>query len=63
MNFSQAVAEMLADKRIAREDWSEKNPDSYCFISRDVLTVFINGGFSTWIISRADLVAEDWKVV
>ena len=60
MDFSEAINKILADKRVTRLEWNDKN--IYCFLKAEVLHIRTDKEHQ-WMISSGDLMGTDWVVV
>jgi hypothetical protein len=62
LNFYEALKEMLDGKSITKIEWD--SVETFGFMEKDVLILhFPNGKKQNWIISRADIVGQDWVVL
>lgn len=60
MDFSSAIKEVIADKKITRIVWAS---DEYGLLKDGFLTIKTSDGFHQWIVSDGDMLANDWIVV
>jgi len=60
MNFTDAIGEMMNQKKLTRAEW--KNKDTYCLMRDNCLTIHTDT-FHSWVISAGDIMGEDWMVV
>ncbi len=61
LDFSGALQEMLAGKKITRKEWAD--PKEYGFLKGDWLSIHTKGQDHSWQVNRADLEVDDWEVV
>lgn len=65
MSLSNAISELLDKKRITRKEWDDRR--SYVIIADNLLSIHKAGEsddkLRPWIISDADLLADDWRVL
>ena len=61
LTFPEAVKEIINGSKVTRMDWNDSN--EYGFIKDEFLCIHTKGADHTWIISKADLMAEDWIIV
>jgi hypothetical protein len=59
MTFYAALAEALVGKRIQRKFWDKSE---YGHFEGDFLHIFKGGADHTWLISKGDVIEEDWIV-
>ena len=62
MNFTQAVTVMLRGMKVTREEWNDENVYCYLHDKLEILMI-VNKGDHQWVISKGDLLAEDWVTV
>ena len=62
ITFSVAIEVLLDKGRITRKEWEDKR--SYVIMADDILSIHkageSNETLRPWIISEADLMADDW---
>jgi Protein of unknown function (DUF2829) len=71
MDFSSALRELRAAKRITRAGWNGKGmwlalqrPDENSKMKRPYIYIsIITGELVPWVASHGDLLADDWYVV
>lgn len=51
---------MCDGKKLTREEWD--NVEEYSLVRDDKLQIHTKGKFHDWIVSYADMLAEDWIV-
>jgi len=61
MIFTKALNEMCDGKKLTRVEWDNK--DEYGLVRDDKLQIHTKGKFHDWIVSYADMLAEDWEIV
>ena len=65
ISFEGAVDVLLSGKRVTRKSWEDKR--TYCIIKDQLLQIHKAGeGKDTirpWILSDADMLADDWMVL
>jgi hypothetical protein len=61
MTFSEAVGELLNQKRITRLDWDDKN--EYGYIKDEYLMIHTKGQDHRWLLRDCDMMATDWIVL
>lgn len=59
-DFHEALNQMCAYQKVTRQEWGK---NEYGLMMNDRLTIHLEGKFHDWILSYADLLAEDWVVV
>ena len=58
LDFPMAMAEVINGKRVRRNEWPE---GVYGELSNGMLCINLNDGIHTWMVSEADLYAEDYE--
>lgn len=58
MSFPEAVAEMIAGKKITRLEWGSN--DEHGFTRDGRILIHTKGNDSLWLISDGDYLANDW---
>jgi len=67
LGFQDVVQFLLADKRIARLEWTD--PEVYCELRGEQLMIHLqapddqHATWHPWVLSRGDLDATDWVVL
>jgi len=59
LTFGEAIQEAVSNKRIQREAWPESE---YGHFEGDFLHIFRDGKDHTWILSKGDVVENDYLV-
>lgn len=59
--FHEAVELMLEDRKLQRLEWADQ--DIYCTMAGEALRLFKKGDQYDWLISRGDIMGNDWVVV
>lgn len=58
MIFTQAINVICDSGKVTRKEWNNK--EEYGFMKDDLLCIHTKGKDHSWIVSYADLLAEDW---
>jgi len=61
MTFPDAMAEVIAGKKITRLEWA--NNEVYGVLKDGLLQIRMDGQLKRWIVSDGDLNNADWIVV
>jgi hypothetical protein len=59
IDFPDAIREVINGKKITRVEWKE---DSYGIMKDGFLIIHRDDKDFKWIVSEADMIAEDWVV-
>ena len=60
LSFYEAIAEIMNDNIVGKEEW---DPDITVFMDEDRLKINLKGKIHDWLISRADIESDDYKVI
>jgi hypothetical protein len=60
MDFPDAIRQIKEGKMVTRVEWGNND---YGFLKGELLTIFHNNKFSTWLVSQGDIEGQDWIVV
>ena len=60
MSFLDAMAEIIAGKKVARVSWG--NAD-YCLMKDGWVSIFTKDKFHTWTINDGDTEGNDWFIL
>lgn len=60
LTFAEALDEIVAGKKVAKAEWEN---DDYGFMRAEILHIHRDGQDHRWIISLADIVGTDYKVL
>lgn len=71
MDFGEAIRQLKAGLRVAREGWNGKNmwlalqvPDAHSKMSLPYIYMStVNGDLVPWLASQSDMLSSDWVVV
>lgn len=63
MTFSEAMDEVILGKNITRLEWKDASEYGYLDHKDERLRIFTKGKHHEWLVSKADMLAEDWIVV
>lgn len=58
LDFPQAMQEVINNMKVRRNEWPE---GVYGELSNGMLCINLNDGIHTWMVSEADLYAEDYE--
>ena len=61
MSFPDAIAEVIAGKKITRLEW--QNNEVYGVLKDGLLMIRMDGQLKRWICSDGDLLNNDWYVI
>ena len=62
MDFISAIQKVMEGQRVFRDDWVS-SPNTYVSMKSDILSIKNEDGkFHGWMISKADMDADDWHV-
>ena len=60
MSFPDAMREVIKGSKVTRIEWANKD---YGFLKDEWLSISKDDKFHTWLVSSADMEAQDWIVV
>lgn len=62
MTFPEAMKEVIRGQKITRMEWNNKD---FCYLDEKLeqLLIFVKRKNHTWVISKGDMMGEDWIVV
>lgn len=66
LTFPLAIQAVVNGQRIARNEWEDKTSFGCMNKANDgntYLMIYREGTFYTWIVTDADMVAEDWYIL
>ena len=61
LNFYDALKSVAEGKRITKDEWN--NPSIFGFLDEERLKITLESGIKDWIVSEADMVGTDWRVL
>ena len=60
MDFPSAIREVIDGKKITRTDWEDESSFGEL---KDGFLMIHNKGMHQWIVSEADMLADDWTII
>jgi len=61
MDFNEMIAKLLAGHKTTRVGW--ENEKTHLVLEGDMIRIKKEGKTHDWLISKDDLIAQDWSII